>query len=169
MSTKTKEQSGLSWTEICEDPLLQDLPYKVETNQYGQIVLSPHSRLHSRLQILVNDRLRDHLDHGERFVELAIETAKGTKVADVAWMSADRYASIPEAAEPTPQAPEICVEIRSSSNTDEEMIEKRTLYFEAGAEEVWICTEGGTLTFYDEDGRRDSSKRVPSFPRQLDR
>lgn len=168
MSTKTKEQPGLSWTEICEDPLLQDLPYKVETNQYGQLVLSPHSRLHSRLQILVSDRLRDHIDHGERFVELAIETAKGTKVADVAWMSADRYASIPESTEPTPRAPEICIEIRSSSNTDEEMDEKRALYFEAGAEEVWVCDENGHLSFFDENGEIERSRRVPDFPPQID-
>jgi len=169
MSPQTKDRSGLSWTKICEDPLLQDLPYKVETNQYGQIVLSPHSRLHSRLQILVNDRLRDHLDHGERFVELAIETANGTKVADVAWMSADRYVSIPESAEPTPQAPEICVEIRSAGNSDHEMAEKRSLYFDAGAEEVWICAEDGTLTFHDQTGEIDASHRVPAFPRQLER
>lgn len=168
MSTQTKDRRGLSWTEICEDPLLQDLPYKVETNQYGQIVLSPHSRLRSRLQIFVSDRLRDHLDRGERFVELAIETAKGTKVADVAWMSADRYASIPESAEPTPQAPEICVEIRSSSNMDEEMAEKRALYFDAGAEEVWTCAEDGAVTFYDETGEIESSRRVPSFTHQID-
>jgi Uma2 family endonuclease len=123
--------------------------------------------LHSRLQILLSDHLRDHLDHGERFVELAIETADGTKVADVAWMSADRYASIPVAAEPTPQAPEICVEVRSTTNTDEEMAEKRALYFDAGAEEVWICDEDGRIAFYHETGEVDASGRVPTFPHEI--
>ena len=101
-------------------------------------------------------------------MELAIQTADGTKVADVAWMSTERDASIPEDVEPTPVAPEICVEIRSSSNTEEEMSEKRQLYLDAGAEEVWICDEDGEMTFYDEEGEIESSHRVPSFPAQVD-
>lgn len=168
MSTQTKDRPGLSWTDVCADPHLQDLPYKVETNRYGQIVLSPHSRRHSRLKSRLNDRLRDHIDGGERFVELAIGTDEGTKVADVAWMSSTRFSSIPEEAEPTPLAPEICIEIRSSSNTEDEIEEKRRLYLETGAEEVWICDEEGRLTFYNEDGEIESSHRAPSFPAQID-
>ncbi|WP_262507540.1 hypothetical protein [Salinibacter altiplanensis] len=41
MSTKMKERPGLSWKEVCEAPNLQDLPYKIETNDRGQIVMSP--------------------------------------------------------------------------------------------------------------------------------
>lgn len=29
-----------TWKEICEDPALQDLPYKIETNRFNQIVMS---------------------------------------------------------------------------------------------------------------------------------
>lgn len=38
------------WQKITTDPLLSELPYKVETNQRGQIVLSPHQASHSDLQ-----------------------------------------------------------------------------------------------------------------------
>jgi len=168
MGTPATTETGWTWEEVCADPHLQDLPYKVETNRHGHIVLSPHKRYHSRIQARVNDVIRDYLAGGVRFVELAIQTADGTKVADVAWMSTERDASIPEDVEPTPVAPEICVEIRSSSNTEEEMSEKRQLYLDAGAEEVWICDEDGEMTFYDEEGEIESSHRVPSFPAQVD-
>jgi len=48
------------------------------------------------------------------------------------------------------------------------MAKKRALYFEAGAEEVWICDEEGRISFYNEKGEIDASSRVSSFPRQLD-
>lgn len=168
MSTPTTEKTGWTWEEICADPHLQDLPYKVETNRYGHVVLSPHKRYHSRIQARISDELRDHLEEGVRFVELAIQTSEGTKVADVAWMSTERDASIPEEVEPTPVAPQICVEVRSPTNTDAEIDEKRQLYLDAGAEEVWILDEDGRITFYDADGEIERSHRVPSFPSQVE-
>ena len=45
-------------------------------------------------------------------------------------------------------APEICVEVVSPGNTRQEMEDKRALYFEAGAEEVWLCDVKGTLHFF---------------------
>jgi Uma2 family endonuclease len=67
-----------------------------------------------------------------------------------------------------PIAPEICVEVRSPSNTDAEMDAKRALYFEAGAEEVWICDEDGAMRFYDADGEMDASHRAPAFPAHVE-
>ena len=167
MPTQTKDRPGLSWEAICEDPILRDLPYKVETNQYGQLVLSPHRRRHSRMQVAISDHLRDHAPSGIRYVELAIQTSDGVKVADVAWMSKTREASVPEGTEPAPIAPEICVEVRSPGNSDEEMDHKRALYLEAGADEVWICDTEGHLRFYDANGERETSARVPHFPSEI--
>lgn len=31
----------MKWQEVCEDKALQDLPYKIELNRWGQIVMSP--------------------------------------------------------------------------------------------------------------------------------
>ena len=83
-------------------------------------------------------------------------------------MSTERDASIPEEVEPTPVAPQICVEVRSPTNTDAEIDEKRQLYLDAGAEEVWILDEDGRITFYDADGEIERSHRVPSFPSQVE-
>lgn len=45
-------------------------------------------------------------------------------------------------------APEICVEVLSKKNTKEEIEEKRRLYFEAGAKEVWLCARNGKMQFF---------------------
>jgi hypothetical protein len=82
MNTQTKEQSGLSWKEVCEDPNLQDLPYKIETNERGQIVMSPNYLWHSRAQRQLAKRLDRSIQGGEILTEAAIQTARGTKVAD---------------------------------------------------------------------------------------
>ena len=36
----------MNWQEVCDDPHLQDLPYKVELNRFGQILMSPASNEH---------------------------------------------------------------------------------------------------------------------------
>jgi len=167
MSTQTQSQSGLSWKEVCEDPALEDLPYKIETNEHGQIVMSPNYLWHSRGQHQLAKQLDQCVEGGEVLTEAAIRTTKGTKVADVAWFTDARWDEVKDALD-APIAPEICVEIRSAGNTDAEMAEKRALYLEAGAEEVWICDSGGDLTFFDAEGEQSTSARVPAFPDRLD-
>jgi Uma2 family endonuclease len=167
MSTQTQSESGLSWKDVCEDPNLHDLPYKIETNDRGQIVMSPTYAWHGKFAFRIAQRLEEIHPEGESSVELAIRTTKGTKVADAVWCSADRWAEIKDAYD-APVAPEICVEVRSPTNTDAEMAEKRALYLEAGAEEVWICDSEGRLTFFDADGERPASARVPDFPDRID-
>jgi Uma2 family endonuclease len=155
------------WRSILDDPQMQDLPFKVETNGHGQLVLSLHKRIHSIRQTQVTDRLANTVDRpGIRSVELTIGTSKGVKVVDVAWMSAERFTTLDQETEPTPIAPELCVE-GCSSSTEEEMKEKRALYFEAGAEEVWIVVEDGTVAFYSERRPVRSSALAPEFPSTL--
>ena len=36
----------MKWQEVCEDPNLQNSPYKIELNEHGKIILSPHKVLH---------------------------------------------------------------------------------------------------------------------------
>ena len=40
----------MNWQEICDDPQLRDLPYKIELNEWGKIVMSPASNFHGILQ-----------------------------------------------------------------------------------------------------------------------
>ena len=162
-------ETATAWHRVLNDPQLRELPYKVETNEHGQIVLSPHKPQHGLRQSRIIDLLRDHLqDDGVRAVEFAVETRKGVKVPDVVWLSAERLARVPDDAEASPVVPDLVVEVLSEGNTASGIAEKRRLYLDEGAREVWTCAPDGTLTFYDADGARDASALVPSFPSTVD-
>ena len=160
------ETTITAWERALGDPSLRDLPYKVETNKQGQIILSPHKLKHARSQFRIGNLLEELAGAGEVLVEAAIETDDGVKVADVAWMSEVRWGSIPEGAAAAPVAPEICVEVLSQTNTAVEMEGKRRLYFERDAQEVWLCDEEGRVTFYvvGEPAPIERSRLVPAFP-----
>ena len=97
---------------------------------------------------------------------MRFQTRKGTKVADVIWCSPQTWEHIKEEVDAS-VAPEICVEVMSSSNTKKEMRQKRTLYFEQGAQEVWICDEEGVLSFFTPQGEVLYSLLAPKFPAQI--
>lgn len=37
----------MRWEEVCEHQQLQDLPFKIELNKWGQIIMSPVKIKHS--------------------------------------------------------------------------------------------------------------------------
>jgi Uma2 family endonuclease len=66
------------------------------------------------------------------------------------------------------RAPEICVEVLSPGNSDEEISEKIALYLDAGATEVWICGLFGEMKFHGAEGAEIiASKLCPDFPKQI--
>ena len=156
----------MRWQEVCEDPRLNNLPYKIELNEYGKIVMSPHKVYHSIFQGKIGNLLRQLQKTGEVFPECAIYTDKGTKVADVVWVSEGRYKIIRQEIECS-ISPELCVEILSDSNTEKEMDEKRALYFAQGAEEFWLCNEQGDIRFFNKNGQLHFSVLVPDFPSKI--
>ena len=161
-TTEAREQQE-RWQKITSDPLLSELPYKVETNQRGQIVLSPHSLSHSDLQGAVLDLLREHTERGRGLPELPLCTSAGTKQVGVAWASTGRFSEMKETGDPPTLAPEICVEMTSDANTMDEMYQKRALYREAGADELWIVDQDGEVRFFCEE-EKERSDLVPDFP-----
>jgi Uma2 family endonuclease len=157
----------MQWKELVENPNLQDLPYKIETNEWGQIVMTPTRAKHGSFQSRIVRLLDNAADQpGEIVVECAIKTTKGTKVADVAWFSLSRWQQVKDEFDVS-IAPEICVEVLSPGNSGGEMRGKRTLYFNAGAEEVWICDGQGRLRFYNRTGELADSQLVPNFPHDI--
>jgi Uma2 family endonuclease len=149
-TTLTRQQKR--WHEIVNTPALRDLPYKVETDTRGKIILSPHKARHSRQQRAVQKLFDRYLSGGETYPEYPIATTAGVKQADVVWVSPDREEEMNRTGDPPTIAPEICVEVMSSTNTEDEMLAKAELYVEAGAEEVWVVSEDGRIRFFDTDG-----------------
>jgi Uma2 family endonuclease len=156
----------MNWQQVCEDPSLQDLPYKIELNEYGQVVLSPASNQHGRQQARLAILLTQHGPEGEVISECSIDTPKGVKVADVVWAS-PTFIKQHGYATPYSMAPEICVEISSPSNSDAELGAKMKLYFEKGAKEVWICNAFGALSFHQPQGSIPTSNLIRGFPSSI--
>ena len=158
----------MKWEEVCEDQQLQNLPFKIELNKWGQIVMSPVKIKHSFYQGRIQRLLESLLQTGEVMPECAIDTSDGVKVADVVWCSDERFDQIQDEVSAS-IVPEICIEVKSIGNTLEEMEFKKKLYFEAQAMEVWICHEQGEITFYNEQNELTQSLLVPYFPKQIKR
>ena len=158
----------MKWEEVCKNQQLQNLPFKIELNKWGQIVMSPVKIKHSFYQGRIQRLLESLLQTGEVMPECAINTSDGVKVADVVWCSDERFDQIQDEVSAS-IAPEICIEVKSIGNTLEEMEFKKKLYFEAQAMEVWICHEQGEITFYNEQNELTQSLLVPDFPKQIKR
>ncbi len=145
----------MQWQDVLADKSLQDLPYKIELNERGNIEMSPASLIHSRFQGKLAKILGLELG-GEIFTELAIQTRLGVKVPDVAWGTDDYFQHHCEEICAS-SAPEICIEILSLSNTMTEMQDKILLYLEAGAIEVWLVEQQGLIRFFNTDGEQKNS------------
>ena len=157
-------EGPVTWHYVCTDPVLRELPYKLELDRFGRILMSPASTRHGRLQYLLARLLDDALEGGAAGVETAIRTVEGVRVPDVVWMSDAFISALPENDEVFETAPEVCVEVMSPSNPWAEMEEKVTLYLAKGAQEVWICEPDGRLRWFGHEGERERSALVPDAP-----
>jgi Uma2 family endonuclease len=151
----------VTWDELCADPRFQDLPYKVELLSGGRILMTPHARVHSHLQMRLIKLLEQHAPMGKVSIEYAIQTRDGVRVPDVVWLSPQRAATSldPEAFS---VAPDICIEVTSTRNAHADILAKADLYFASGAREVWICVNG-EMTFLP-----GPSQLAPDFPMRID-
>lgn len=157
------------WEQLLSDPEIERLDGRVETNRFGQIVMSPFaSGWHGRQQMKIGILL-DRLLGGESVSECPIITSDGVRLADVGWYSSDRFARV-RGESAFSAAPEICVEILSPSNTAIEMEVKRRLYHEAGCLEFWTCDGEGEMAFIDASSGEVSEKSAmcPEFPDRIE-
>lgn len=157
----------VTWADVCADPLLQDLPFRIELDRYGRILMSPTTNRHGRRQVRISVELEKQLG-GAAAVEIGIDTTEGTRVPDVVWMSEAYRATITEDDDVFTVAPEICVEVRSKSNVWAEMEEKIGLYFAKGAHEVWVCEVDGRMRYFGTEGERERSRLAPGFPARIE-
>ncbi len=154
----------MRWSDVLAEPTLRDLPFKIELNQLGTIEMSPASTWHGRRQGKLIAYLNRKLTTGSVIPEAAIQTQFGVRVPDVVWCS-NQFDETHGNASPLPLAPELCVEVLSSSNTDAEMSAKRGAYFAAGALEVWLVADDSVITVYTRDGIQPASTIVGEAPK----
>ena len=154
------------WREVLNDKELARLPYRVETDRHGHILISPPpAPAHGKKQNRIGTLLEQLLPNGHVVTECPVSTPDGVKAIDVAWLAPERGQ---EADTETclVRAPEICVEILSPSNTAGEIDEKIALCFATGAQEVWICEQSGIMKFHfcSSPEIRESSAVCLQFP-----
>ena len=116
---------GMTWEEICADPILADLPFKIESDQWGNVVMSPPAGAdHSDYQSEILVTLARLLPAGLARAEYPSQTNRGVKAIDVAWVSRERHGQKPKSSIVHLLAPEICVEVFSPRNSVAEIEEK---------------------------------------------
>lgn len=150
------------WQELIDNPLFENLPYKVELNKFGQVLMSPASNRKGILKSEIGNRIEKSKKSGSLISRCSILTNEGVRVADIAWLSDEFFAEFGETT-PYPKAPEICVEVKSPGNSKAEMEEKIRLYLEKGALEVWIVDESAKVNFYTHTGKIRKSKIAGNF------
>ena len=166
-TTPDHRKSLSRWSELAIDPALARLPFRIETDRLGRIIMTPPPSLtHGARQFKIAQRLATLLPGGHVVTECPLSTADGVKAIDVAWLARGRV-ELEKGDLVLEIAPEICVEILSPSNSAEEMAEKRALYFEAGAREVWLCELDGRLSFYCGGDLCEDSEPCSRFPKQI--
>jgi Uma2 family endonuclease len=150
------------WLAIVDDQLLANLPYKIETNRSGQIVMSPTRTQHSIFQAKLTAWL-DRVLGDVVLTECAIATREGVKVADVAWCDPTRLSEM-RGPGVLLSAPDLCVEIWSPSNPGPELLEKVRLYLDSGAREVWLVADDGSIAIHGAAGESAGSAVVTDLP-----
>jgi Uma2 family endonuclease len=151
----------------------------------GEVVLTmPPMPQHGRLQLRFGAQLSSFVDErglGEVLTECGFTLARGpdtVRAPDIAFVSAARIAAggLPDNAFPE-GAPDLAIEIRSSSNTGPELEAKADEYLAAGARLVWIVDPArrrarvrradGTVADLGEDDSLDGEDVLPGYRSSL--
>jgi len=142
----------MQWAEVLADKSLENLPYKIELNKWGNIEMFSFSNKRSFIKGTLFDLLNKNLPYGKAIINLTVQMGKKeVRMPDVVWCSKDFLKQhIKE--DPCLVAPEICIEVVSPSNSFSEMKRKMALYFKSGAKEVWLVDFNGRAKVFNEQG-----------------
>jgi len=156
----------MNWQEVYENRALHNLPYKIELNKQGQVIMSPTSTKLVFFQDEIMNHLQEQMVAGDIVFGFPVETSDGVKVTDVGWLTREQFSAAKNKISSV-FSPMICVEILSPGSTPIEITYKKALYFEKGAEEVWLCDQDGLISFYDKSEQLQQSKLAPGFPANI--
>ncbi len=157
----------MTWTEACNDPSLNDLPYKIELDAHGRLVMVRRQIAHCRLKGRLGRAMsRAGMGNG-LCISCPIQTSVGVLVADLAWHDAEWFDN--EADDCVcAVAPAICIDIGALIADEAGLDDRLRGYFQAGAKKVWICDEMGKIAFYRSPMvKLGRSLRIPKFPSAL--
>lgn len=157
----------MEWREVVEHPSLRDLPFKIETNAEGYIMMVAARNRHRLFQARISAWFVLFGEKNGVVSECNIQTSDGVKIADVAWGSIEFFKRNGDS-DPYGECPEVVVEVISPSNSEKAMKRKMALYFEKGAKEVWFCNDNGDMRFFSPRGELEKSGMFGEFPGHID-
>lgn len=159
----SREELAVRYEKLCDDPWMAKVEGKIEIDAWGRVMMTPppayyHGLMQARLiQIL------SALAGGRVGAETPIATSAGVFAADITWASDEFVRAHAQEVAPQ-QAPELCIEIVSPSNSRKELNQKREAYLASGAKEVWIVyPKSQRCEFFGASGKMERS----SFPVDL--
>src|SRR5438128_10716786 len=132
----SRDELSQRYRELCDNPLFNNIPGKMEIDIWGRLLFLPFSTLRG----LVIGNLCSILParDGECFASPPILTSAGVLVADFGWASRE-FMRAHDYETPLTSPPEICVETASAFNSTKELRDKIDSYLAADAEEVRIA------------------------------
>ena len=141
------------WDELATDA---DSPDYYEVNEFGEVIMSPrptndHQRIVTAVTLALNHQLGP-----EAVQEVSLMTDRGIRVPDVVWMKLERWIQV-KGKTPLPFVPDVCVEVLSRGNTNEEVAMKTNAYLRGGAREVIVVGLRGEIEFFGAEGKRATS------------
>ena len=153
----------MKWSEVIDSPYFRDMPFKIEMNKYGSVLMHPRTNAHGIMSGKIIYILAKGLKkRGQIYCNCAIQTSDGVKVANVAWASKS-FGKRNVCVTHFNEAPEICVEIVSAANSKEEMGQKVELYLARGAKEVWLADVNKTIKIFVNSGEIKKSVFIPNI------
>ena len=84
----------MNWQEACAHPALQNLPFKIELNRDGEVIMNAVQVNHALYAWEIMRLLERFLPEGKCPPEFPIMTSDNVKSPDVAWISVKRLKDV---------------------------------------------------------------------------
>ena len=162
-----ERRNKMEWHEVVEHPSLRDLPFKIETNAEGYIMMVAAKNIHREYQKRIIAWFVRLGESDGAISECNIQTSDGVRIADVAWRSYE-FLKKNGYNDPYQESPEVVIEVISPSNTQKAMKGRMLLFFEKGAKEIWFCDIDGNMRFFSPQGELERSEMFGEFPGHID-
>ena len=130
----------MNWKEVCESPELQNLPFKLELNKDGEVVMNAVRVNHALFAGKSIHFLEIHLLNGYSLPEFLVMISDNVKSPDVVWISGGKVGAGQGFGCLKHFSRNLCRSGISSEHL-KKLYEKAQLYFEQSALEVWFCNE----------------------------
>lgn len=154
VETLTATELQQRWQSTTEDAQFADFEGRAELDAYGEISLTPPPTLiHQRIANELAGQIQAQLG-GRAIVECPV-LVDGVLIADVAWLSGERAATMTT---PAAERPEIVIEVASPRNTKKGLRGKAVRFLAHGAQEVVLIELDGAIRFVTAAGESSASR-----------